>query len=243
MARRARARDPDPGRVRRRAHGDDQARAPRHAHHRAAHRRPLRRGRIRRRERARRRLRRVRRLARRQHDGRRADPDAARRHRTRPVPVRHLHRDARARRRGRQLPLRRLLAAPALAPAKPGRQAVGRGPGRDSARPAREHRLPGRADPPGRPGWSRTRFPESAPERIAMLRLDTDWYASTKHELEQLYPRLVERRRPDRRRLRALRGRPPCGRRVPRRRRRAAAAEPDRLHGRASRSSRREATA
>lgn len=33
--------------------------------------------------------------------------------------------------------------------------------------------------------------PASAPERIAVLRLDTDWYASTKHELEQLYPRLV----------------------------------------------------
>jgi O-methyltransferase len=34
-------------------------------------------------------------------------------------------------------------------------------------------------------------LPAEAPERIAMLRLDTDWYASTKHELEQLYPRLV----------------------------------------------------
>ena len=33
--------------------------------------------------------------------------------------------------------------------------------------------------------------PSGAPERIAVLRLDTDWYASTKHELEQLYPRLV----------------------------------------------------
>ena len=28
------------------------------------------------------------------------------------------------------------------------------------------------------------------PERIALLRLDTDWYASTKKELELLYPRL-----------------------------------------------------
>ena len=35
-------------------------------------------------------------------------------------------------------------------------------------------------------------LPDRAPERIALLRLDTDWYASTKHELEQLYPRLVE---------------------------------------------------
>lgn len=29
------------------------------------------------------------------------------------------------------------------------------------------------------------------PERIALLRLDTDWHASTKAELEALYPRLV----------------------------------------------------
>jgi O-methyltransferase len=32
--------------------------------------------------------------------------------------------------------------------------------------------------------------PGSAPERIALLRLDTDWYESTKHELLHLYPRL-----------------------------------------------------
>jgi O-methyltransferase len=34
-------------------------------------------------------------------------------------------------------------------------------------------------------------LPARAPERLALLRLDTDWYESTKHELEQLYPRLV----------------------------------------------------
>jgi O-methyltransferase len=34
-------------------------------------------------------------------------------------------------------------------------------------------------------------LPGSAPETIALLRLDTDWYSSTKHELEHLYPRLV----------------------------------------------------
>lgn len=34
-------------------------------------------------------------------------------------------------------------------------------------------------------------LPERRPERIALLRLDTDWYASTRHELEHLYPRLV----------------------------------------------------
>lgn len=33
-------------------------------------------------------------------------------------------------------------------------------------------------------------IPSQAPDQIAVLRLDTDWYASTKHELEQLYPRL-----------------------------------------------------
>jgi O-methyltransferase len=29
------------------------------------------------------------------------------------------------------------------------------------------------------------------PDQIALLRLDTDWYESTKVSLEQLYPRLV----------------------------------------------------
>ncbi|QZY30891.1 TylF/MycF family methyltransferase [Nocardioides coralli] len=32
--------------------------------------------------------------------------------------------------------------------------------------------------------------PSQAPEQIALLRLDTDWYESTKHELEHLYDRL-----------------------------------------------------
>jgi hypothetical protein len=34
-------------------------------------------------------------------------------------------------------------------------------------------------------------IPKHAPERIALLRLDTDWYESTKHELVHLYPRLI----------------------------------------------------
>ena len=34
-------------------------------------------------------------------------------------------------------------------------------------------------------------LPEAAPQEIALLRLDTDWYRSTKHELEHLYPRLA----------------------------------------------------
>lgn len=33
-------------------------------------------------------------------------------------------------------------------------------------------------------------LPSQAPEVISVLRLDTDWYGSTKHELEQLYERL-----------------------------------------------------
>lgn len=34
-------------------------------------------------------------------------------------------------------------------------------------------------------------IPATIPERIAILRLDTDWYESTHHELVHLYPRLV----------------------------------------------------
>ncbi len=34
-------------------------------------------------------------------------------------------------------------------------------------------------------------LPQEAPEQIALLRLDTDWYESTRHELDTLYPRLV----------------------------------------------------
>lgn len=33
-------------------------------------------------------------------------------------------------------------------------------------------------------------LPEEAPEEIALLRLDTDWYASTRHELQTMFPRL-----------------------------------------------------
>ena len=35
-------------------------------------------------------------------------------------------------------------------------------------------------------------IPAEIPESIALLRLDTDWYESTKHELLHLYPRLVD---------------------------------------------------
>jgi O-methyltransferase len=33
--------------------------------------------------------------------------------------------------------------------------------------------------------------PDSGPQKIALLRLDTDWYQSTKHELNQLFHRIV----------------------------------------------------
>lgn len=35
-------------------------------------------------------------------------------------------------------------------------------------------------------------IPGTIPERIALLRLDTDWYESTRHELHHLYPRLSQ---------------------------------------------------
>lgn len=41
------------------------------------------------------------------------------------------------------------------------------------------------------PGKVEDTIPEKAPEKIALLRLDTDWYESTRHELEHLFPRLA----------------------------------------------------
>jgi hypothetical protein len=43
------------------------------------------------------------------------------------------------------------------------------------------------------PGDVRQTLPGSAPAHIALLRLDTDWYESTRHELEHLFPRLRAR--------------------------------------------------
>lgn len=40
------------------------------------------------------------------------------------------------------------------------------------------------------PGLVQDTIPASAPEQIAFLRLDTDWYESTKVEMEELFPRL-----------------------------------------------------
>jgi hypothetical protein len=39
-------------------------------------------------------------------------------------------------------------------------------------------------------GKVETTIPDQAPESIAVLRLDTDWYESTKHELTHLFPKL-----------------------------------------------------
>ncbi len=39
-------------------------------------------------------------------------------------------------------------------------------------------------------GMVENTIPAHAPDKIALLRLDTDWYASTKHEMEHLFPRL-----------------------------------------------------
>lgn len=35
-------------------------------------------------------------------------------------------------------------------------------------------------------------IPDTVPEKIALLRLDTDWYVSTKHEMEHLFPRMAD---------------------------------------------------
>ena len=36
-------------------------------------------------------------------------------------------------------------------------------------------------------------LPGAAPDTISLLRLDSDWYESTYHELRHLYPRLTAR--------------------------------------------------
>ncbi|HET7683426.1 MAG TPA: TylF/MycF/NovP-related O-methyltransferase [Marmoricola sp.] len=41
------------------------------------------------------------------------------------------------------------------------------------------------------PGKVEDTIPEAAPDQIAILRLDTDWYESTKHEFTHLYHRLA----------------------------------------------------
>ena len=52
---------------------------------------------------------------------------------------------------------------------------------RTSYDPGRIHFVPGKVE---------DSIPGQAPETIALLRLDTDWYSSTRHELEHLFPRL-----------------------------------------------------
>ncbi len=50
--------------------------------------------------------------------------------------------------------------------------------------------------PPGKlhfiKGQVEETIPGETPEEVALLRLDTDWYASTKHEIVHLYPRLCK---------------------------------------------------
>jgi O-methyltransferase len=41
------------------------------------------------------------------------------------------------------------------------------------------------------PGMVEDTIPSGAPEKIALLRLDTDFYESTRHEMEHLFPRLA----------------------------------------------------
>jgi hypothetical protein len=41
------------------------------------------------------------------------------------------------------------------------------------------------------PGMVEDTIPGAAPDRIALCRLDTDWYASTRHEMAHLFPRIV----------------------------------------------------
>jgi hypothetical protein len=48
--------------------------------------------------------------------------------------------------------------------------------------PANVHFVPGRVE---------DTIPAQVPAAISLLRLDTDWYESTRHELEHLFPRLT----------------------------------------------------
>jgi predicted O-methyltransferase YrrM len=60
---------------------------------------------------------------------------------------------------------------------------VQRNLGRTGYDPSRLHFIKGKVE---------ETLPGQAPdEPIALLRLDTDWYSSTKHELVHLFPRLV----------------------------------------------------
>lgn len=52
-----------------------------------------------------------------------------------------------------------------------------------TAPPERLHLIEGRVE---------DTLPDNAPDSIALLRLDTDWYDSTRHELTHLYPRLSD---------------------------------------------------
>ena len=143
------------------------------------------------------RLRRVRRLARRLGAG--DDPHApgAGRRGPRHPPLRHLRghdRAHRARRLADRSPRRSRPgtahgpAAAALGGAVRPR-ALQRG---RRARDAARHRLSRASACTSSAGPSRRRSPRTRPSALALLRLDTDWYESTRHELVHLYPRLSD---------------------------------------------------
>ena len=139
-----------------------------------------------------RRHRRVRRLARRV--GRRDDPHApgARDHRPRHLPLRHLRGDDRSRPSTTSAPRRPALEDWKQAQAK-GEHPWGEvfGPESLSLEGVREAVL-ATGYPADRlhfvKGPVEETIPAQAPGDLAMLRLDTDWYESTRHELEHLYP-------------------------------------------------------
>ena len=159
-------------------------------------------------------------------------PSSARGDRPRPVPVRHLH--GMTRTDGADV---RINAGQARAPScstPRGRSPVCGTVPSDYVATARRRRGGFRhVDYPEErvhfvAGKVEDTVPEHAPDVISVLRLDTDWYESTKHELDHLYRGWSPGRRADHRRLRDLGGVAGGHRRVPRRDRRAPADDPGR---------------
>ena len=74
-----------------------------------------------------------------------------------------------------------MLASEAADRDRLGDRRPGRRQGRDRA-----DWLSGRAGPLP-PRAAQDTIPAQAPDQIALMRLDTDWYESTRHELEHLY--------------------------------------------------------
>ncbi len=169
-------------------HGQPRAAAGHHRRHRVRH-RP---GRARR-------HRRVRGVARRLGPGHGPQPPGRRRRRPRRVPVRHLHRhDGADRRRhvGLPRPRRRGVVRDRLGLRGGDQRAYGSLFSEDTFGEGQVRRLlHATGYPPERihlvRGPVEETLPAAAPDGLALLRLDTDWYESTRHELEHLYPRLA----------------------------------------------------